>query len=246
MNMVKYYKGKCYFEEKVQGQAIKARTACLILRFKDENQNNVVLTIRESPKKNILEFPGGKVEVADRSIHDTLLRESWEEIILKDDFGNNALQNWRSIYTDIVDNVNIFNSASSADEKFFVWLESQLSRCQTTTYGNCPLRTIYYIVDITKEQADYLIKTHSMIPFAVDFMISTVAANRKKSKDKRFTRRNTHFCIGSEIYRLRGRDFEGMFKFSSILEKPAKKYIDWSTCKSPKASYSNYVTTVVQ
>ena len=237
--MVKYYKGKCYFGEKVHRQTIKARTACVILRYKVKDKFTV-LTIRESPKKMILEFPGGKVEPTDINIRDTLLRESWEEIVLKDDFHKASLQNWRSVHDGI-------KKGKDADSKFFTWLEKQLVKCPTTTYGNCPLRTVYYIVDISKIQATYLMETHGMIPFSVNFMSSTVTHNRTtKSKEKRFTRRTTYFHINGEEYRLRGRDFEGMFKYVSLLEKPVERILDWSRCRSPKLPPSTLVPAVVQ
>ena len=101
-----------------------------------------------------------------------MLRESWEEIILKDEFDKHALQNWRSVHASIM-------KESNKEEKFFSWIKSQLQKVQAVTYGNCALRTIYYIINISLKQANHLIEKHGMIPFAVDYMTMVVEFNKK-------------------------------------------------------------------
>lgn len=220
MTMVQFHGDKCYFEEKVQGCVVKARTACLVLRYKDADNALHVLTILDSPTKKNLEFPGGKVEQTDRTIIDTLLRESWEEIILKDNLVKNAsIKNWQAVYNQII-------TSEDMDSKIFTWIISQIPGCLTTTYGNSPLRTVYYIVDVSEAQAHHLISIHGMVPVSVDLMKTIVQFN-KKQKNVRFTRRTTYFHIGGDSYRFRGRDFEGMFKYLPILERSTKR-MNWT------------------
>lgn len=235
--MVQFYGDKCYFEEKVQGYTVKARTACLVLRYKDTDDNLSVLTILDSPIKKNLEFPGGKVELTDRTIIDTLIRESWEEIILKDDLGKTAsIKDWQAVYNQIITNDDV-------DSKLFAWIISQIPNCCTTSYGNSPLRTVYYIVDISEMQAHHLIQNHGMIPVSINLMKTIVQFNKKtKERGVRFTRRTTYFHIGGDSYRFRGRDFEGMFKYLPILEKPTKRAMNWATCRSLKISTNIAIT----
>ncbi len=224
--MVRFHGDKCYFEEKVQGCIVKARTACLILRYKDADNTSTVLTILDSPTKKNLEFPGGKVEPTDNTIVDTLIRESWEEIILKDNFGKNAsIKNWHDVYNQIITN-------DDADSKLFTWIINQIPNCLTTTYGIRPLRTVYYIVDISELQAHHLIKNHGMVPLSIDLMKTVIQFN-KKQKSVRFTRRTTYFHIEGDSYRFRSRDFEGMFKYLPVLERPVKRQMNWGACRLP-------------
>jgi len=210
-----FHKDKAYFEKYIRGQRVMARTACIILRYTWKGEKHV-LTIREG-KKDILEFPGGKVEIGDRDIYDTCFREMWEEIILKDDFEGDAhhLRDWRKIRENIV-------RSNDLDERLCRELYDELRYSTIITYGNCPLKTIYFVVDVTADQAHYVIDKQKMIPVQVDLYNYIVSHNRsvcryKQNKDMRFKRKNTHFCSNCTVFKLRGRDFEGMFRFASYL-----------------------------
>jgi hypothetical protein len=216
---IRFYKDKEYFANTHNGQHIMARAACIVLRYVQDGET-YTLTIRERADKNIVEFPGGKVEVGDTDIHDTVFREIWEEIILKDKLGegnHKYLKNWAELRKDIV-------TSDEPSKKICHKIYKTLPKCQMVPYGSCALKIVYFIVNISPTQAKYLIDTHSMIPIPVSSLKHVVDFNNaKKGKGKlttyadatqpRYRRKNTHFQSEGEIYKLRGRDFEGMFRF---------------------------------
>lgn len=221
---MRYYNDKAYFDKIIAGRYVRARTACVVLRYV-VNGETYVLTIKERPNKNIIEFPGGKVESSDSDIYDTCFREVWEEIILKDQFNGRRLHNWHSIRKQIME-------SDHSDAVLCQKIYGALHTCKVSTYGSQPLKTVYFIIDVSIQDAEYLIKTHNMIPISTEMLDYVVQYNkqnyrrsyRNKSwarntnyEDPRFHRKRTHFCSGAEIYKLRGRDFDGMFQFVSML-----------------------------
>jgi len=217
--VIRFYKEKAYFSNKCNGQYIMARAACIVLRYVDQGQT-YTLTIRERADKNILEFPGGKVEVGDVDIYDTVFREIWEEIILKDKLGegnHKYLKNWDKLRNDIT-------TSDEPEKKLCHDIYKSLPNCQLIPYGSCALKIVYFVVNISPEQSKFLITQHKMIPLPVSSLRHVVDFNNaikgkgqmtaytSKTSDK-YRRKNTHFHSEGEIYKLRGRDFEGMFRF---------------------------------
>lgn len=210
---IRYYRDKAYFKTIIDNNVIMARTACIVMNYVDEFGIKKVLTICEKIDKNIIEFPGGKVEEDDLDIYDTAFREIWEEIILKGALGpnnNKHLRNWKQI------RLNIMNS-NHYDQVLCTQLYNRLRKSKAVSYGGNAFRTIYFIVDITLQQAQHLICYHGMIPLSVDILNHIVAYNNMyRNTSKYYKNKDTHIHILNdvpEIYKLRGRDFEGMFRF---------------------------------
>jgi len=221
--VIRFYKDKAYFSDSCNGQFIMARAACIVLRYV-ENGEAFTLTIRERADKDIVEFPGGKVEVGDTDIYDTVFREIWEEIILKDKLGegnNKYLKNWAKIRKDIV-------ASTDTDETICHDIYKQLASSKMIPYGSCALKIVYFVINITLDQAKHLISAHNMIPIPISIIKHVVDFNNaKKGRGKltaytersspAYKRKNTNFYSNGEIYKLRGRDFEGMFRFARLL-----------------------------
>lgn len=214
---IRFYKEKSYFTIRVKGQFIMARTACIVLRYTDSSNNRYVLTIKERADKNIVDFPGGKVEIGDADIYDTGFREIWEEVILKDQLGDENhkhLKNWNTIRDDII-------ASQDPDQTICCQIYNAIKSCQIIPYGGGALRNVYFIVDITADQADYLINTHNMIPIGVEIINHIVDHNNSKKSTygtpSGYHRRDTYFYSNGDIYKLRGRDFQGMFRFAKVL-----------------------------
>jgi hypothetical protein len=219
---IRYYKGKAYFAinlkstslhgEKVEqiSRSIMARSACIVLRYVDESGSKHVLTI--NGKNNTVEFPGGKVEDGDINIFDTGFREMWEEIFLKDILGNEAryLRDWNNIRKDIM-------KSSEPDQIICAGLYNALMNCRMIPYGGGALRNIYFLVDITLDKANYLINNHGLIPLGIGVINHVVSWNNLKGFSNGYHRRTTHFMFSGEVYKIRGRDFQGMFSFAKAL-----------------------------
>ncbi len=219
---IRFYNDKAYFTNKIKGQYIMARTACTILRYV-ENGQRYVLTIKERDK-NIVEFPGGKVEVGDEDIYDTVFREIWEEIILKDNLGMDEgrfLKNWPNIRKEILNSPHI-------DQRICCKIYNSLRISQVVPYGSGALRNLYFIVDISTDDAKYLINSHNLVPVHVDIINHIVDYSNVKrgyggpmtvfcNSTKGYHRKDTYFHTNNEIYKFRGRDFAGMFRFADLL-----------------------------
>lgn len=217
---VRFYKEKAYFSTSISGQNVMARAACIILRYKDSESltgEKFVLTIKERADKNVVEFPGGKVEVGDLDLYDTTFREVWEEIFLKDILGegnHKHLRNWAEIRDTIT-------HSNDPDMVLCHQIYKSLINGPMMTYGRCALKTIYFIVDVTADQAKYLMNTHRLVPLSVNVISHIVDFNNTKKKtftsSQGYKRRSTFFHSDGELYKIRGRDFEGIFRVSDRL-----------------------------
>lgn len=215
---IRYYRDKAYFKMMIDKRPVMARTACIIMKYVDKYGDKQVLTIRERIDKDVIEFPGGKVEEEDLDIYDTTFREIWEEIILKGALGpnnNKYLRNWREIRQNIM-------HSTDRDQVLCTQLYNALKTAKAISYGGNALRAVYFIVDITLAQAQYLIYQHGMIPMPVD-IISHIASHNNLHRGTRryYKNKDTHMHIMvdgvPELYKLRGRDFEGMYRFINWL-----------------------------
>jgi hypothetical protein len=210
---MRYYKDKAYFKTVIDDRPVMARTACIILKYVD-NGAKKVLTIRERIDKDLIEFPGGKVEDEDQDIYDTIFREIWEEIILKGALGPNNgkyLRNWSQIRANIM-------QSKGYDQIFCTQLFHTLKTAKALSYGGNAFRTVYFIVDINYTQAQYLIYVHGMIPVPVEILSHIVVHNnRNRGTRKYYKGKDTYIHLQNEglfeLYKLRGRDFEGMFRY---------------------------------
>jgi len=210
---VRFYKDKAYFSTSIGGQLVMARAACIILRYTDIlTGERCVLTIKERADKNVVEFPGGKVEVGDTDLYDTTFREVWEEIFLKDVLGegnHKHLRNWADIREEMI-------TSDDVDKMLCHQIYKSLKSGPMMTYGRCALKTIYFIVDVTASQAEYLINAHKLVPLSISVINHIVDYNNMKKKSftpsQGYKRRSTYFHSQNELYKIRGRDFEGMFR----------------------------------
>lgn len=211
---VRYYRDKAYFRTMIDNRSVMARTACVIMKYVDEHGAKKVLTIQERIDKDVIEFPGGKVEDNDLDIYDTTFRELWEEIILKGALGpnnNKYLRNWRQIRENIM-------QSSDYDQAFCTYIYDSLKRAKITSYGGNAFRTVYFIVEINLHQAQYLIQTHGMIPISVDIINHVVSHNNiHRGTHKYYKGKETYIHADGELYKLRGRDFEGLFRVIGCL-----------------------------
>lgn len=223
---IRYYKDKAYFTMNMKGHCIMARTACIILKYTKKNlkDESFILSIKE--KKDFVELPGGKVEVGDLDIYDTMFRELWEEIILKDQLGegnHKHLKNWAAIRDTIVNSKDV-------DEQLCYHIYNALKTAPVVSYGGV-LKTVYFVVNITDEQAEHFIQKHNAIPIGIDVIEHIIESNKPKSwgrnalKNKTYKGKNTYLHImdfsktktSDGIYRIRGRDFDGLSRVMHLL-----------------------------
>ncbi len=207
---VRFYKDKAYFSIPLKGQHVMARAACILLKYKDGNEN-FILTIKE--KKDIVELPGGKVEITDIDIYDTMFRELWEEIILKDQLGEGNtkhLRNWEDIRNTII-------NSTAYDEQLCYYIFKSLKKCPMVSYGTGALKTIYFVVDITLEDAKHLINKHNAIPLSVNIINFIVNSNKRLIRSRIYKGKNTYFQSNDEIYKIRCRDFDGLPRVTHLL-----------------------------
>lgn len=219
---IRFYKDKAYFTMNLKGHSIMARTACIILKYKSANEN-FILSIKE--KKDFVELPGGKVEKGDLDIYDTMFRELWEEIILKDQLGegnHKHLKNWSTIRDTIV-------NSDDADEQLCYQIYNELKTAPVVSYGGV-LKTVYFVIDISENHANYFITKHNAIPIGINVIKHIIDSNKPKGwgrqlMNKTYKGKNTYLHIsgvfGNEIlddlYRLRGRDFDGLSRVVNLL-----------------------------
>lgn len=215
---IRYYRDKAYFKTMIDNRPVMARTACIIMKYTDEFGQKKVLTIRERIDKDVIEFPGGKVEEEDLDIYDTTFREIWEEIILKGALGpnnNKYIRNWKQIRSNIV-------QSTDYDQVLCTQLYHALKTSKAVSYGGNAFRTVYFIVNISLIQAQYLIYNHGMISLPIDILGHIVSHNNIYRGTRRYYKnKDTHLHIMAdgvpELYKLRGRDFESMFRFINYL-----------------------------
>ena len=200
------FHGKNCFTHVVEKREVLARTACLILQFQNLEGNYSTLMIEGEKNKDELEFPGGKVEGVDEDIYDTCFRETWEEVILGDIFpleGNWHLEDWPAIRQKIL-------SSDEQNQKLVSDIYKKLQNAPNVIYGSCPLKTIYFIVTISLAEATTLINNHNLIPVSSG-LLKTVISNPG------FTKKNTYIHTMEGDYRIRGRDFDGIYQYGSEL-----------------------------
>lgn len=216
--MIRYYREKAYFKTVIDNHPVMARTACIIMKYTDEFGHKNVLTIRERMDKDVVEFPGGKVEEEDRDIYDTTFREIWEEIFLKGALGpnnNKYIRNWKQIRNNII-------GSKDYDQILCTQLYNALKTAKAVSYGGNAFRTVYFIIDINLVQAQHLIYLHGMIALPVNILSHIVAHNNIHRGTRRYYKnKDTHIHIMKdgtpELYKLRGRDFEGLFRVINYL-----------------------------
>jgi hypothetical protein len=147
-------KGKTTFKCEYRGSTYDVRAVCVILvSHKD------VIMIKD--KCGTLEFPGGKVESPDNNVFDTIGREIWEEVFLKDDYKGEFLENWPEIRKEMP-------QMESLDTQ--CWMEIMRRLVDSRTFikkAGPKLKTMYFTTRIPRRIATYLSEKHDACEISI-------------------------------------------------------------------------------
>jgi hypothetical protein len=149
---------KLHFVVTHAGKTFKIRAGCLVLRDYDGN----CLMINEpklSRGRTVIGFCGGTVEDHDKDIIDTVLREMYEECILKDSLPIDWVKQWldiqaRFIHAPITLNEIIFN---------YIYTICKTRQRIYVDGHNADLKSMYFQVVLPRLYSDYLVANYNML-----------------------------------------------------------------------------------